>query len=99
AREVHDTLGHDLALLALRAGALELAADLPPQHRDAVAALRAGAGLATERLATAVSVLREGDPVPAEPPPGGVDDLVDRAVLAGVRARLDRTGPRELPAH
>jgi len=41
ARDMHDSLGHELSLLALRAGALELAGDLPPRHRDAASQLRA----------------------------------------------------------
>lgn len=82
AHEVHDTLGHELSLLALQAGALELT--LPEEHRAAAAQLRVTAGGATERLAELVFLLRDGDP----PPVTGVRDLVDRAVEAGMRVEF-----------
>jgi hypothetical protein len=66
-------LPQERSLLALRAGALELAADLDNRHRAAAADLRAGAGLATERLAEIVTVLRDGEPVPLHSEsPGGL---------------------------
>lgn len=98
AHEMHDTLGHELALLALRAGALQLATDLPEHHRDAVAALRVGAAQATDRLAAVVAVLRDGAPASLAPPTERIDELVDRAQRAGVPARLDWMGPHDLPA-
>jgi signal transduction histidine kinase len=97
ADEMHDTLGHELSLLALRAGALELAADLPEHHRAAASGLRAGAGAATERLAAILAVLRDGGPAPLEPATETVDELVDRAARAGMTAGLHRTGAVELP--
>jgi signal transduction histidine kinase len=98
AREMHDSLGHELALVALRAGALELAADLPAHHREAATGLRAAAGRATERLATVVAVLRDGAPAPLEPPAERIEEMLERASRAGVRAALDWPEPRELPA-
>ncbi|WP_156758657.1 sensor histidine kinase [Actinokineospora pegani] len=56
ARDMHDSLGHDLAVVALRAGALELAPDLPDRHRAEARALRAAAGAATERLRDIISL-------------------------------------------
>lgn len=98
AHEMHDTLGHELSLLALRAGALELAPDLDERQRAAVAQLRVGAGAATERLADVVAVLRGGEPAPPHPVSERVEDLVDRAARAGVAVSLEWDGPRELPA-
>ncbi|TDC57904.1 histidine kinase [Micromonospora sp. KC207] len=97
AHDMHDTLGHELGLLALRAGALELAADLDHRHRAAAADLRASAGLATERLADIVTVLRDGDPVPLRPASDRIEDVVDRAVRAGMAISLEWNGPRRLP--
>ncbi|WP_244989929.1 sensor histidine kinase [Saccharothrix coeruleofusca] len=97
AHDVHDTLGHELSLLALRAGALELAPDLAEHHRAAVADLRVAAATATERLADLVTVLRQGEPVPLHPASEDVRALVDRVARAGVVATLDWTGPAELP--
>jgi signal transduction histidine kinase len=97
AYDMHDTLGHELSLLALRAGALELAPDLDDRHRAAAADLRAGAGLAAERLADIVTVLRDGEPVPLHPGPDRIEDLVDRAVQAGAAVSLSWAGTRDLP--
>lgn len=87
AHEVHDTLGHELSLLALQAGALEM--NLPAEHQAAAAQLRVTAAGATERLADLVFLLRDGDP------PAVVDlkDLVERAVAAGLRVEFSVEGP------
>ncbi|MGK5558932.1 histidine kinase, partial [Actinomadura kijaniata] len=47
AQEMHDSLGHELALIAVRAGALQVAPGLQERHRAAAAELRAGAAEAT----------------------------------------------------
>jgi signal transduction histidine kinase len=98
AHDMHDTLGHELSLLALRAGALELTPDLDERHRSAIAELRAGAGAATEQLAVIVGVLRGDDPPPLEPATTGIGDVVDRAVQAGLTVELRRDGARQLPS-
>lgn len=86
AHEVHDTLGHELSLLALQAGALEMT--LPDEHRAAAAQLRVTAGGATERLADLVFLLRDGEP----PPVDGVRELVDRASKAGLKVEFEVDG-------
>ncbi|MFI9010855.1 sensor histidine kinase [Actinosynnema sp. NPDC053489] len=90
AADVHDSLGHELALIALRAGALELTADAEPTRR-AAAGLRESAVTATDRLRRAVGVLREGATA-VEPPDEGVEALVARAVGAGLPVTFSRTG-------
>ncbi|MFG1681091.1 sensor histidine kinase [Nonomuraea sp. NPDC049269] len=97
AHDMHDTLGHELSLLALRAGALEMAPDLDDRHRKAATELRAGAGLATERLAAILTVLRADEPPPLRPVPDRIEDLVDRAARAGLAASLEWHGVRHLP--
>ncbi|WP_197288553.1 sensor histidine kinase [Nocardia sp. NRRL S-836] len=87
AHEAHDTLGHELSLLALQAGALEMT--LPEEHREAAARLRVSAAGATERLADLVFLLRDGEPVAA----GGVQDLVDGARRAGLAVEFTSDGP------
>lgn len=86
AHEVHDTLGHELSLIALQAGALEMT--LPAEHQDAAAQLRVTAAAATERLADLVLLLREGD----SPSVLGLRDLVERAVAAGLRVEFSVDG-------
>ncbi|MGN9809854.1 sensor histidine kinase [Micromonospora sp. BQ11] len=89
ARETHDSLGHDLSLIALRAAALELADDLPPRHRAAAGELRASVAAATERLHGIIGVLREdGGPESVRPATETVSDLVDGAREAGMDVRL-----------
>ncbi|WP_067472640.1 sensor histidine kinase [Actinomadura hibisca] len=70
AHDMHDSLGHELALIAVRAGALQVAPGLAEAHRAAAAELRAGAAQATERLREIIGVLRE-EPGPASGPAPG----------------------------
>ncbi|GLZ76287.1 hypothetical protein Afil01_10940 [Actinorhabdospora filicis] len=91
AADTHDSLGHELALLALRAGLLELAPDLPREHRASVADLRAAAGRATESLRETIGLLRaESEPLtPVDEP---IADLVERARAAGLAVAFTATG-------
>lgn len=94
AHDMHDSLGHELSLLTLRAGELELAPDLAEHHREAVGGLRAGAGNATERLREIIGVLREGaEPPPREPAQDTIANLVERARSSGMTVRLETEGP------
>jgi signal transduction histidine kinase len=91
AQDMHDSLGHELSLIALRAGAIEVAADLDERHRTAARDLRASATAATERLGQIIGVLRdESEPAPTEPASQTIADLVDRARASGVVVELDR---------
>ncbi|MFD5555423.1 sensor histidine kinase [Streptomyces sp. NPDC127068] len=91
AQEVHDSLGHELSLIALRAGALQLARDLPERHRLAAAELRSAAADATDRLHAVIGLLREPDePVPLEPAPtDSIESLVRRATASGMTVRTE----------
>ncbi|MCZ7424924.1 histidine kinase [Micromonospora sp. WMMA1949] len=99
AQDMHDSLGHDLSLIALRAGALELAPDLSPAHRAAAGELRASVAAATERLHDVIGVLREERTL--RPPGETVADVVDGARDAGmtVDLRADEADLPPLPAH
>ncbi|GAA2860698.1 hypothetical protein GCM10010517_19350 [Streptosporangium fragile] len=101
AQDMHDSLGHDLALIALRAAALEMAPDLAERHRAAAGELRAAAADTTERLRQVIGVLREDDPAPLSPPQESVAAIVERAKDSGMRVELrgegslrDRTASR-----
>ncbi|MGH3928880.1 MAG: histidine kinase, partial [Pseudonocardiaceae bacterium] len=79
AQDMHDSLGHELSLIALRAGALELDPDLDERHRAAAAELRGSASTATERLGEIIGVLREENTDPPMQPSGeSIVELVDR---------------------
>ncbi|MFE2045584.1 sensor histidine kinase [Streptomyces sp. NPDC059477] len=101
AQDMHDSLGHDLSLIALRAGALQIAADLPTHHRAAVADLRAAAADATDRLHGVIGVLREDDdePAPLAPARESLEQLVARTAESGLPVRWEPAGagPSPLP--
>jgi signal transduction histidine kinase len=88
AADLHDSVGHDLALIALRAGALELAPGLPEANRGAAAALRVNAVEATDRLRQALGLLRD-EAAPVAPFDEPVRDLVTRSAAAGLEVRLE----------
>ncbi|MEU8283412.1 histidine kinase [Micromonospora sp. NPDC048905] len=99
AGEMHDSLGHDLSLIALRAAALEVAADLDGRHRAAAGELRASVSAATERLHEIIGVLREEGGESVRPSGETVADLVDNAREAGLAVRLEAASAvAELPA-
>lgn len=87
AADLHDSLGHELALIALRAGAMELSPTLTAEHQRVAGELRALAVGATDRLRQTIAMLRDRD---AAPP---VTETVDRARAAGMTVHV-----RELPA-
>ncbi|MFG2230689.1 sensor histidine kinase [Streptomyces sp. NPDC048723] len=104
AQDMHDLLGHELSLVALSAGALQLAPGLPEAHRTAARDIRSRAGAAVDRLGEVIGVLRE----PSDPEPGpesgpanglaGIGGLVDRAAEAGLDVRLRVEGEPEAAA-
>ncbi|MEU4999860.1 histidine kinase [Streptomyces sp. NPDC021622] len=94
AQDMHDSLGHELSLIAVRAGALQVAADLPHEHRAAVADLRAAASDATDRLHEIIGLLREDGDEAAPLAPAGetVAELVERAAGSGLPVRYIAEG-------
>ncbi|MER7505854.1 histidine kinase [Nonomuraea pusilla] len=93
AREMHDSLGHDLALIAVRAAGLELAPGLGPAEVKAAGELRVAAADATERLRQIIGLLREdADEAPLSPADEDVADLVRRARDSGMAITLDLDG-------
>lgn len=90
AQEMHDSLGHELSLIALRAGALEVAPGLDATHQRSAGAIRAAAAEATERLGEIVGVLRPAaEGAPLAPASAGIGDLVERARESGMDVRLE----------
>jgi signal transduction histidine kinase len=95
AADMHDSLGHALSLVALRAGALELSPDLTGRDRADLAELRGTIADAVEQLRETVAVLH--DPAGTEPGPGlpvtdTVEDLLGRAAASGVPVRWEQHG-------
>jgi signal transduction histidine kinase len=83
ASDMHDSLGHELSLIAVRAAALEVAGGLDDDQRGAAAQLRTSAAAATERLREIIGVLRE-DAAPVEPVQGDLGELIARARASGL---------------
>lgn len=92
AQDMHDSLGHELNLLSLRAGAIELDPTLTVSHQAAASELRIGASSAITQLAAVIGVLRGDDPVAWDPSTPDVAVLVRRAAEAGMNVTLERTG-------
>ncbi|MFE5029438.1 sensor histidine kinase [Streptomyces sp. NPDC056656] len=99
AQDMHDSLGHELSLIALRAGALQVAPDMAEAHRTAAAELRAAASDATERLHGIVGLLREDDePAPLAPPGESIAALIEGAADSGLPVTL-QDPPHHQPQH
>ncbi|MFB7091204.1 sensor histidine kinase [Streptomyces sp. NPDC056296] len=93
AQDMHDSLGHELSLLALRAAALQVAPGLAADHRAAAADLRVAAADATDHLHRIIGVLRDvsvnDEPAPLTPAGESVQDLVARAAESGLPVRWE----------
>jgi signal transduction histidine kinase len=99
AKEVHDVVGHSLAVISMQAGvALHV---LEKRPEEAVTALRAIRGASTDALGELRATLATF-PEPGEPGDPGLDRLpvlVDAVSSAALRAQLVIEGtPRKLPA-
>ncbi|MEV8225056.1 histidine kinase [Streptomyces sp. NPDC079167] len=89
AQDMHDVLGHDLSLIALSAGALQLAPGLDDQQRRAAKDIRARAATAVERLGEVVGVLSgHEEPPPLRPHGAELAELVGDAAESGLRVEL-----------
>jgi signal transduction histidine kinase len=93
AEDMHDSVGHELSLIAIRAAALEVDPELSARHRAAAGELRTAAALATERLGEIIGVLRGSREASVTPASESVADLVERAAASGLDVRLDQHGP------
>lgn len=91
AGDMHDSLGHELTLIAVRAAALQVSPGLDAAARKEAADLREAAATATERLREVIGVLREDDEgAPVHPADDRVEELVSRAAASGMRIELVR---------
>ncbi|WP_445277596.1 sensor histidine kinase [Streptomyces sp. DSM 41033] len=106
AQDMHDSLGHQLALIAVHTGALEVDRELTGQQREAVGVLREASVAAMHELRDVVGVLRDGADAnsPAGAPQGGddpgapsrgvagIDDLAETSRKAGTAVEIRRSG-------
>ncbi|MFF9204776.1 histidine kinase [Streptomyces sp. NPDC014986] len=103
AQDMHDSLGHQLALIAVHAGALEVDPELNGRQREGVGILREASRSAMRELREAVGILRDGVEAPAPGPEddaepstarvaASVDKLVASSRAAGAPVELRRSG-------
>ncbi|MFH8344848.1 sensor histidine kinase [Streptomyces sp. NPDC018045] len=112
AQDMHDSLGHQLTLIAVHTGALEVDCELNARQREAVGVLRGASVAAMRELREVVGLLRDEheDTAAAHPAIGAgtaadagrrgvaqVDALVEASRGAGARIAVARSGePRAL---
>lgn len=95
AREIHDVVGHGLAVITMQAGiALHLIDRLPEQAKPALEAIHRSSKDALEELRATLSVFRaaDGDGRPAGPSLRRLDDLVATMADSGLPVRLEISG-------
>ena len=101
AEDMHDLIGHDLALIAVHSGALEVLPGASEEQRQAAADIRSRAVSATDRLHECLGILRAEDPVDRRAPVGlDLEPVVSAARDAGVSVDVEVTGevPSEVAA-
>jgi signal transduction histidine kinase len=107
AEELHDSVGHGLAVIAMQAGvALHVLERDPAKAREALEAIRATSRASLDDLRVELDALRtpQGEVVPRQPAPGlaDIDVLIERIRAGGVEvdARIDSVGtiPPEVDA-
>jgi signal transduction histidine kinase len=91
AADMHDSLGHELTLIAVRAGVLQVSSGLDEQQRKAVGELRESAAAATERLREIIGVLRGA--------PETIAGLIARSEASGmiIKAKVEDVSPEIEP--
>jgi signal transduction histidine kinase len=92
AGDMHDSLGHELSLIAVRAAALEVDPGLGQQQQAAARELREAAGMATARLREIIGVLREERSSQTAPVNETVAEAVERARGSGMAVTLHEAG-------
>ncbi len=100
ADDLHDTIGHELALIAVQAGALELGRDLSPQQMARFRELREAAVRASGRLRDVVQMTRPDGPGRLQPLGGdGMEVLISEAREAGMTIQAEIDGSALAVAH
>jgi signal transduction histidine kinase len=102
ARELHDAVGHHVALISVQAGAMGYLLDTDlGKARDSLAHIQQASEAALEELRLTVGLLRQpGDTEPTEPAGrlARLGELIDSFTATGLRVTCDVTGEvRQLP--
>lgn len=98
AREVHDVVGHSLAVINMQAGvALHVLDRRPEQSRVALEAIRQSSKDALDELRGTLAVFRRSETEVARRPAAGlaqIDQVIANVTESGRRVELDVTGDR-----
>ncbi|MFF2142971.1 sensor histidine kinase [Kitasatospora sp. NPDC058190] len=105
AQDMHDSLGHQLALISVHSGALEVDRSLTDRQREAVGVLRQAAVAAMRELREVVGVLHDEStaappvvgtqgPAPARGGVDGIVGLVESSRAAGTEVAYSAEGER-----
>ncbi|MCB5910138.1 sensor histidine kinase [Streptomyces pinistramenti] len=100
AQDMHDSLGHQLALISVHTGALEVGPGLTGRQRETVGVLREASVTAMRELREVVGLLRDGTEMPdaaediraASGGADGIEGLVATSRSTGTAVELRRTG-------
>ncbi|MFI8214597.1 sensor histidine kinase [Streptomyces sp. NPDC085932] len=92
AQDIHDSLGHELSVMALLAGGLELAQGLTEEQRRTMGQLRERCTMATERLHDVIGLLREDSTPSLRPAQESIAELVRRFERSGMPVRFREEG-------
>ncbi|MEU9222558.1 histidine kinase [Streptomyces sp. NPDC048376] len=105
AQDMHDSLGHQLALIAVHTGALEVDPELNDRQREGVGVLREASRSAMRELRETVGILRNDAETSGPGPQGAgpsadraavsVDELVASSRSAGATVELHRSGAQQ----
>ncbi len=97
ARELHDSVGHSLSVVAVQAGAAERVLDTDPGFaRQALTAIQESARSALADLDYVLGLLRDETPLTApQPTLEDLDQLLDKTRSAGVQVQAEVTGSIE----
>ena len=102
ARELHDAVGHHVALISVQAGAMTYLLDKDStEARQSLTHIQNASGAALEELRLTVGLLRQLDDHEPVEPAGRLDrldELIASFVASGLRVTCDVSGPaRSLP--
>ncbi|MFJ8198047.1 sensor histidine kinase [Streptomyces sp. NPDC096152] len=97
AREMHDVVSHQVSLIAVQAGALQVGSG-DPETREAAATIRRLSVQTLDELRHMVSVLRASGSRPTElTPQPSLADLRRLVETSGIEAKLETGLPADLP--
>jgi signal transduction histidine kinase len=95
AQDMHDALGHQLALISLQAASLEVDATLGAAQRETSRLLGATARAAMDELRAVVGALHPHGETSGALPLRGINELVERARGAGLQVSVVREGEEQ----